>query len=294
VGFPPGGGTDILARILAQKLSVSWGQQVVVENRPGASATIGANAVAKAAPDGYTLSMGQLTPNAIAPALTPNPPYDALRDFAPIVLVGTSPNVLAVYPGLSGGNAAELVALAKSKPSGYGIYPPLAALRPTRFPSSRSSAPARRCTMCGYVASRAAIGEKVSYSKKAKFEEVRDEVKLAIEAKGLVIDYQSYVNRMLERTGKDVGSAKKLYADAQAFVFCSAALSRKTMEADPANMSLCPYSISVYATAANHGTVVVSYRRPWRPDGSAASKAALKEVEALLDSIAREALGIRK
>src|SRR5688572_537139 len=100
VGFPPGGGTDILARIVAQKLSEAWGQQVVVENRPGASATIAANAVAKAAPDGYTLSMGQLTPNAIAPALVPKPPYDALRDFAPIVLVGTSPNVLVIHPGL--------------------------------------------------------------------------------------------------------------------------------------------------------------------------------------------------
>jgi len=133
----------------------------------------------------------------------------------------------------------------------------------------------------------------VVYSKRAKFEDVRDDLKLAIEAKGLVIDYQSFVNRMLERTGKDVGSARKLYADAQAFVFCSAALSRKTMEADPANASLCPYSIMVYATAQDPGTVRVSYRRPWRPDGSAASKAALKDVEALLDGIAREALRLK-
>ena len=133
----------------------------------------------------------------------------------------------------------------------------------------------------------------VTYSKRAKFDEVRDDLKLAIEGKGLVIDYQSYVNRMLERTGKDVGSARKLYVDAQAFVFCSAALSRKTMEADPANVSLCPYSIMVYATAQEPGKVSVSYRRPWRPDGSAASRAALKEVERLLDGIAREALGLR-
>ena len=133
----------------------------------------------------------------------------------------------------------------------------------------------------------------VVYSKRAKFEDVRDDLKLAIEAKGLVIDYQSFVNRMLERTGKDVGSARKLYADAQAFVFCSAALSRKTMEADPANASLCPYSMMVYATAREPEKVFVSYRRPWRPDGSAASKAALKEVEALLDGIAREAVGLR-
>jgi uncharacterized protein (DUF302 family) len=133
----------------------------------------------------------------------------------------------------------------------------------------------------------------VTYSKRAKFDDVRDDLKAAIEGKGLVIDYQSYVGRMLERTGKDVGSARRLYADAQAFVFCSALLSRKTMEADPANAALCPYSIMVHATAQDPGTVHVSYRRPWRPDGSAASKAALKAVEALLDGIAREALGMR-
>jgi uncharacterized protein (DUF302 family) len=133
----------------------------------------------------------------------------------------------------------------------------------------------------------------VTYSKKARFEDVRDDLKLAIEGKGLVVDFVSSVNSMLERTGKDVGSARRLYADAQAFVFCSAALSRKTMEADPANMSMCPYTISVYATAQDPGTVYVSYRRPWRPDGSAASKAALKEVEVLLDRIAREAVGLK-
>ncbi|HET9044698.1 MAG TPA: DUF302 domain-containing protein [Burkholderiales bacterium] len=133
----------------------------------------------------------------------------------------------------------------------------------------------------------------VSYSKAAKFEDVRDDLKSAIEGRGLVIDYQSYVNRMLERTGKDVGSARKLYADAQAFVFCSATLSRKTMEADPANVAMCPYTMVVYATAQEPGKVYVTYRRPWRPDGSAASKASLKEVESLLDGIAREALGLK-
>lgn len=134
----------------------------------------------------------------------------------------------------------------------------------------------------------------VTYSKKAKFDDVRDELKLAIEGKGLVIDYQSFVNRMLERTGKDVGSARKLYVDAQSFVFCSASLSRKTMEADPANVAMCPYSISVYTTASEPENVYVSYRRTWRPDGSAASRVALKEVEALLDGIAREAVGLKK
>ena len=134
----------------------------------------------------------------------------------------------------------------------------------------------------------------VTYSKTAKLDDVIEDLKLAIEGQGLVIDYESFVNRMLERTGKDVGSARKLYADARAFVFCSAALSRKTMEADPANASFCPYSIVAYATAQQPGTVHVSYRRPWRADGSAASKAALKEVEALLDGIARAALGLKK
>ncbi len=133
----------------------------------------------------------------------------------------------------------------------------------------------------------------VSYSKKAKFEDVRDDLKLAIEGKGLVVDYHSFINQMIERTGKDVGSTRKIYVDVQAFVFCSAALSRKTMEADPANAAMCPYSITVYATAVEPDKVFVAYRRPWRSDGSAASKAALREVEALLDGIARTALGMK-
>ena len=133
----------------------------------------------------------------------------------------------------------------------------------------------------------------VTYSKKAKFEDVRDDLKTAIESKGLVIDYQSHINTMIERTGKDVGSSRKLYVDAQGFVFCSAALSRKTMEADPANVAMCPYTITVYATVQQPDTTHVAYNRPWRRDGSAASKAALKEVEALLDGIARTSLGMK-
>jgi tripartite-type tricarboxylate transporter receptor subunit TctC len=116
VAYPPGGGIDVMSRQIAEKLTAAWSQPVVVENRPGASATIAANAVARAAPDGYTLSMGQLTPNAIAPALIAKLPYDAARDFAPIALVGTSPNVLVIYPGLPVRSVAELVALARSAP----------------------------------------------------------------------------------------------------------------------------------------------------------------------------------
>jgi uncharacterized protein (DUF302 family) len=132
-----------------------------------------------------------------------------------------------------------------------------------------------------------------THSRKAKLDEVLEDAKLAIEGRGLVIDSHSFIHRMLERTGKDVGSTRKLYADAQAFVFCSAALSRKMMEADPANVALCPYSIVVYATAEEPGKVFVAYRSPLRPDSNPRSQAALKEVEALLDGIAREALGLR-
>ncbi|MDH4190641.1 MAG: DUF302 domain-containing protein [Betaproteobacteria bacterium] len=159
--------------------------------------------------------------------------------------------------------------------------------------------PARRLILAAAMAFAAAAPASdphpvVTYSAQANFEEVRDDLKLAIQGKGLVIDHESQIHRMLERTGKDVGSTRKLYAEAQAFTFCSARLSRQTMEADPANVAMCPYAITVYALAVNPGRVYVSFRRPWRPDGSAASKAALKEVEALLDAIAREALGLKK
>lgn len=133
----------------------------------------------------------------------------------------------------------------------------------------------------------------VSHSRKAKFENVRDDLKAAIEARGLVVDFESHMHEMLERTGKDVGSTKKIYVDAQAFAFCSAALSRKMMEADAANVVMCPYTLTVYATVQQPDTVVVAYRRPWRPGASAASQAALAEVDKLLDGLAREALGIK-
>ncbi len=134
----------------------------------------------------------------------------------------------------------------------------------------------------------------VRYSTDAKFDTVRDDLQEAIVAKGLVVDNTSYVARMLDRTGKDVGSTKAIYADGQgqAFTFCSAVLSRKTMEADPHNMVFCPYTLVVYSTAAEPGKVYVAYRRPLLPDGSEAARAALKEVETLLDGIAREALNL--
>lgn len=134
----------------------------------------------------------------------------------------------------------------------------------------------------------------VRYSADAKFDTVRDELQEAIVAKGLVIDNTSYIAKMLDRTGKDVGSTKAVYADGQgqAFSFCSAVLSRKTMETDPHNMVFCPYTLVVYSPASEPGKVYVAYRRPVLPDGSDAARAALKDVEALLDGIARDALGM--
>jgi tripartite-type tricarboxylate transporter receptor subunit TctC len=109
----PGGGTDIVGRVLAQKLSGSIGQQVVVENRAGAGTMIGNELVAKSAPDGYTLLMG-LSTLAIIPAMYATVRYDALRDFAPISHAVTVPNVLLVHPSVPARSVKELIALAKS------------------------------------------------------------------------------------------------------------------------------------------------------------------------------------
>ena len=116
IGFSPGGGTDLMARLIGQKLSEWWGQQAVVENRVGAGGTIGADYVAKAAPDGYTLLLGSVNQNAIAPALYSKLPYDTLRDFAPVVYVGYSALVLVVHPALPVRSVKELIALAKARP----------------------------------------------------------------------------------------------------------------------------------------------------------------------------------
>ena len=116
VGFPPGGGTDVVARVISQKLSEWYGQAVVVENRPGATGTIGADALAKSPADGYTLIMGHVNSHGIAPNLFAKLPYDPIKDFAAVAYVGYVPNVLAVHPSVSAQSVKELVALAKSKP----------------------------------------------------------------------------------------------------------------------------------------------------------------------------------
>jgi tripartite-type tricarboxylate transporter receptor subunit TctC len=116
VPFPPGGSTDILARALSQKLSENLGQAVVVDNRPGAGGSIGAEAAAKAAPDGYTLMMGQLGPLAVSPAIYRNLPYDPVKSFAPVSLMAIVPSVLVVNNSLPVSSAAELIAYAKKNP----------------------------------------------------------------------------------------------------------------------------------------------------------------------------------
>ena len=110
--YAAGGGLDTITRTLAARLSTLWGQQVLVENRPGAGATIGTQAVVKSKPDGYTLLVGS-TPLGIAPVVYPNLAYDARKDLMPISLIGTTPEVLVVTPGLNVSTAAELVAAAK-------------------------------------------------------------------------------------------------------------------------------------------------------------------------------------
>ena len=116
IPFPAGGSTDIVGRLIAEKLSQSLGQPVVVDNRGGAGGTTGSDVVAKAAPDGYTLLMGTSSTHAIAPALYPKLPYDVARDFAPITLLGTATILMVVHPSVPAKSVTEFVALAKSKP----------------------------------------------------------------------------------------------------------------------------------------------------------------------------------
>ena len=115
VGFTPGGGPDITARYIAQKLTDSWKQQVVVDNRPGAGGTIAAAAVARAAPDGYTL-LSVSSAHAVAPAIYPKLPYDTFKDLAGITQTASSCYVLVVAPALGVRSVQELLALAKAKP----------------------------------------------------------------------------------------------------------------------------------------------------------------------------------
>ena len=113
---PPGGGADLLARLLGAKLSVTLAVPVVIDNRSGAGGLLGTELAARATPDGYTLIVGNSGPNAVLPALQKNIPYDPLRSFAPVSLLASTVNLLVVHPSLATTTVAELVALAKAKP----------------------------------------------------------------------------------------------------------------------------------------------------------------------------------
>jgi len=115
VPFSAGSGSDVFARTLGPKFTETWGQQIVVENREGAGGVIGAQLVAKAAPDGYTLLLGA-TPWAVAPSLYAKPPYDALKDFVPVGRIGFIPSVLVVHPTLPVNDVKALIKLAKAQP----------------------------------------------------------------------------------------------------------------------------------------------------------------------------------
>ncbi|HXF67097.1 MAG TPA: tripartite tricarboxylate transporter substrate binding protein [Burkholderiales bacterium] len=116
VAFPPGGSTDIIARLVGQKLSERLGQQVVVDNRGGAGGTIGTELAARANPDGYTLTMGTTSTHVIAPAAYPNVKYDPVKDFQPITLVASTPYLLVLHPGVQAKSLKEFIALVKSQP----------------------------------------------------------------------------------------------------------------------------------------------------------------------------------
>jgi tripartite-type tricarboxylate transporter receptor subunit TctC len=115
--FAPGGATDIIARQMAQKLTEAWGQAVVVENRAGASGAIGVELVAKSPPDGYTLLIATQTTHAANPALYAKLPYDAVKDFAPLTLAGSTPLALMVRPSLPVSNVKELIDFARKNPA---------------------------------------------------------------------------------------------------------------------------------------------------------------------------------
>ena len=116
VPFPPGGGNDVIARLVAQKLSARWGQSIVIDNRAGANGIVGLTAVAQAAPDGYTLGIAAAGPMAVNPSLYVKLSYDPIKDFAPITNMVIYPLLLVTHPSVPAKNFRELLTLAKDKP----------------------------------------------------------------------------------------------------------------------------------------------------------------------------------
>ncbi len=131
------------------------------------------------------------------------------------------------------------------------------------------------------------------YTANGNFSDVKQDVALAIESRGFVLERTLHIGEMLERTGKDLGTGKPIYRQAEALQFCPASVSRRTMEADPTNIVFCPYTIVVYTLPNEADKVYVGYRCP-EPVGSPDSRAALRAVQDLLDAIVREALNVKK
>ena len=128
VPYPPGGTSDILARTIGQKLGDALGQTIVVENKPGANGNVGADLVAKSAPDGYTFLLADIGAIAISPSVYLTLPFDPTKDFSPVTMVAYSPHILAVHPSVPAQSVEELIALAKAKPGTLAIsQPPLSA-----------------------------------------------------------------------------------------------------------------------------------------------------------------------
>ena len=165
VPFPAGGPLDIVARAIGQELNKSWGQAVVIDNRPGAGGNIGADLVAKAPADGYTILMGAVSTHAINVTLYNKLPYDPIREFAPVTLITSVPNVLVVHPSVPANNVKELIALAKSRPGQLNfasgstgsaghlageLFNSMAGVRMTHIPY-KGAAPAVVDLMAGHV-----------------------------------------------------------------------------------------------------------------------------------------------
>ena len=165
VPCPAGGPLDIVARAIGQELNKSWGQAVVIDNRPGAGGNIGADLVAKAPADGYTILMGAVSTHAINVTLYNKLPYDPIRDFAPVTLITSVPNVLVVHPSVPANNVKELIALAKSRPGQLNfasgstgsaghlageLFNSMAGVRMTHIPY-KGAAPAVVDLMAGHV-----------------------------------------------------------------------------------------------------------------------------------------------
>jgi tripartite-type tricarboxylate transporter receptor subunit TctC len=121
VGFPPGGGTDVVARIIAPALSEGLGQPVVIENRPGATGTAAAGMVAKSPADGYTIMMGHVSVNAIAPSLFANLPYDVSKDFAPIAIAASVPHLIVIHPSLPVNSLKEMISYLSQQPGKFSF-----------------------------------------------------------------------------------------------------------------------------------------------------------------------------